>query len=154
MNYAPFDWYQTPIYYDIIFDSDTSKEADFLEAVTARHGKTSGRAVLEPACGSGRLMLALEARGWNTAGVDLSEGMLAFAKQRGVTGSLKLAPMQNFKFRQKFDLAHCLVSSFKYLLTEADAAAHLRGVADHLKVGGIYVLGLHLSEYDRDGYDR
>src|SRR5690606_26436205 len=54
----------------------------------------------------------------------------------------------DFHYAQKFDMAHCLVSTFKYLLTEADARAHLQCVAAALKPGGIYVLGLHLSDYN------
>lgn len=57
------------------------------------------------------------------------------------------ARMESFSCRGTFDLAHCLVSSFKYLLTGADATSHLQCVADHLKPGGVYVLGVHLSDY-------
>ena len=186
-TYEPFDWYQTPLYYDIVFDEGTAQEADFLEAVAARHAtprpavgcsaavgpsvSTQGtpRHVLEPACGSGRLMAELALRGHRVAGVDLSEGMLAFArkrfKERKVPArAVKLAqgPMQAFDLHQfaqpaggtgrqgrgGYDLAHILVSSFKYLLTEEDAADCLRCICDHLRPGGVLVLGLHLSEYD------
>jgi hypothetical protein len=45
-------------------------------------------------------------------------------------------------------LAHCLVSSFKYLHTELDASACLQRVAQCLKPGGLFVLGVHLTNYD------
>ena len=48
--------------------------------------------------------------------------------------------------RRKFDLIHCLVSTFKYLLSEDDALACLERVASSLKPGGIFVLGLHLTD--------
>ena len=48
-----------------------------------------------------------------------------------------------------YDLAHCLVSTFKYLLTEAHAVAHLRRVAACVKPGAVYVLGIHLTDYSR-----
>lgn len=162
-SYEPFDWYQTPVYYDIIFDTETAAEADFLEKVHARYAqdkRPTGKPlyVLEPACGSGRLMAELAGRGHKTAGLDLSQGMLDFAKtrieQQGVKGKLAMAPMQDFDlhtFAQKsggYDLAHILVSSFKYLQTEADAAASLRCICDHLRPGGIFVLGVHMSEYE------
>ena len=47
----------------------------------------------------------------------------------------------------KVDAAHCLVSTFKYILDEEGALAHLRGVAQRLKPGGIYVLGVHITDY-------
>ena len=32
------DWYDTPLYYDIVFESDTKQEADFLEAAMRLYG--------------------------------------------------------------------------------------------------------------------
>lgn len=159
-KYEPFDWYATPLYYDIIFDADTAKEADFLEAMLARHGQAKRRAgrpvrVLEPACGSGRLVADLAKRGCDVTGFDLSDGMLDFARQRladaGLQAELVNADMTDFHFRKPFDLAVCTVSTFKYLLTEDDARSHLRCVADALKPGGIYVLGFHISDDDQIG---
>lgn len=197
-SYEPFDWYQTPVYYDIIFDADTAQEATFLEqchtlhageqppprpaasatadAAGPREAHTQPLCILEPACGSGRLMAEFAARGHRVAGVDLSTDMLGFARKRfknkGVAGKLVNAPMQDFDLHGfatrrahttkrrgsaaptpavdagGFDLAHILVSSYKYLLTEDDAAACLNCVCDHLRVGGVFVLGLHLIDPD------
>ncbi|TDU81129.1 methyltransferase family protein [Prosthecobacter fusiformis] len=148
------DWYDTPLYYDIIFDADTPREATFLEMVWTIFGdKSRTRRVLEPACGSGRLVIEMARRGWDVAGFDGNEKMLDFAKERLRKNDLKarLWPdwMQNFTLPKTahYDLAHCLVSTFKYLQTEADAMACLQRVAAVLKPGGIFVLGLHLSQY-------
>jgi SAM-dependent methyltransferase len=148
------DWYDTPLYYDIIFDADTPREADFLEAVHQRHGRRGrSRRVLEPACGSGRLVLALAKRGWKVDGFDGNPQMLNFAEQRlskaGLKAKLWEDWMQSFQAgkHQPYDLAHCLVSSFKYLLTGRHAAECLRRVADSLKPGGLFVLGVHLTCY-------
>jgi SAM-dependent methyltransferase len=146
------DWYDTPLFYDIIFDADTVKEADFLEAVARLHGKTRGKAVLELACGSGRLIKELASRHWEAAGFDLNPEMLAFARQRlassGIEALLWQDRMESFRVprRRRFDLVHCLVSTFKYLLTEEDALGCLQGVAAVLKPGGLLVLGVHLTE--------
>jgi len=35
---SQIDWYDTPLYYDIVFDEDTVEEANFLEVMYARHG--------------------------------------------------------------------------------------------------------------------
>jgi SAM-dependent methyltransferase len=155
------DWYDTPLYYDIIFDADTEREGAFLEAMQERHGRTRGKRLLEPACGSGRLVAEMARRGWQVSGFDGNARMLEFARtrlrQRGLKADLWEDWMQSFTIPGKrppaFDLAHCLVSTFKYLLTEADAVAHLRRVAAALKPGGLYVLGLHLSDYTRTGHE-
>jgi SAM-dependent methyltransferase len=150
------DWYDTPLYYDIIFDADTPREGDFLEAVWQRHGVPGGaRRLLEPACGSGRLMVEMAQRGWRVSGFDGNPRMLEFARQRMVQAKVKASlwqdAMQRFTLpgAAQFDLAHCLVSTFKYLLTEADAVACLQRVAAALRPGGLFVLGLHLTDYSR-----
>ena len=138
------DWYSTPLYYDIIFDADTKKEATFLEDVYRIYGRVKGKPVpqvLEPACGSARLMLELAKRGWQTFGFDLSPEMIDFSKKR----MKKHAPqlwvdrMESFQVpgKVKFPLAHTLVSTFKYLLTEAEAEAHLQRVAESLLPGAM-----------------
>jgi len=150
-RYEPFDWYEDAGYYDIIFDADTKQEMKFLESVHQRHGLARGRRMLEPACGSGRLVAAAAAQGYRVTGFDTSEGMLRFARQRlrarKLSARLINVRMEDFSFREKFDLGHCLISTFKYLLGEEAARAHLRCVAEALEPGGVYVLGLHLTDY-------
>lgn len=145
------DWYDTPRWYDMVFDQGTQQEADFLQAMLARHGPRRGRHVYEPACGSGRLVLALARAGFAVTGSDLNEHMLARARERvrraGLRARLLRADLAAVPSMRPVHLAHCLVSTFKYLQTERDARAHLRGMADVLAPGGLYVLGLHLSEY-------
>jgi len=145
------DWYETPRYYDILLDEDNARDADFLEALLARYGGTTGRRVLEPACGSGRLLVELARRGWEVTGLDLSEPMVRYARgrmaQEGLSGEVLHAPMQDFTLAARVDLAHCLVSTFKYLLDERMAVDALRCVARALRPGGIFVLGLHLTDY-------
>lgn len=158
------DWYDTPLYYDIIFDVDTPREADFLETLWHRHGLGAEprrrRHVLEPACGSGRLLRELARRGWQTAGFDANPRTLDFARDRLRADKLLARAllwedrMEAFGLPGKlgsdfpgFDLAHCLVSSFKYLPTDLAAESHLRLMAEALRPGGIYILGIHLTDY-------
>jgi SAM-dependent methyltransferase len=152
------DWYETPHYYDILLDEDNARDADFLEALLARYGATNGRRVLEPACGSGRLLVELARRGWEATGLDLSEPMVRYARQRlaqeGLAGEVLHAPMQGFDLSGRFDLAHCLVSTFKYLLDERTARDALGCVARALRPGGVFALGLHLTDYAQDRRQR
>jgi SAM-dependent methyltransferase len=162
-KYESLSWYETPLWYDLVFEEDTRKEGDFLEEAVRRFGQVpkssaAHRRVLEPACGSGRLILEMARRGWKVAGLDASEAMLEFAGERmklaGLEADLRLARMESFRFPGRFELAHCFVSTFKYLLDEKSARDHLRCVAQALAKGGLYVLGFHLSEYGWPGLDR
>jgi SAM-dependent methyltransferase len=146
------DWYDLPRLYDIVFDVGTREEAAFLVTAHAKYGRSRGRRALEPACGSGRLVAALARRGWKVSGFDRNENMLAHARERlarhGLRARLVQADMESFELAGSFDLAHCLVSTFKYLLDERSARAHLERVAAALAPGGVYVLGLHYTDYE------
>lgn len=158
-GFVELDWYETPRYYDMVFAEDTELEAGFLEAMVEIHGRPRPRlAVLEPACGSGRLVEALALRGHRVTGFDASTAMLDYARariaRRGLDARLVERRMEDFAFRSRFDLAHCLVSTFKYLLDEDAARAHLVCVARALRPGGLYVLGFHLTDYAATGRNR
>lgn len=148
-TYSPFDWYETPIYYDIVFDEDTDIEADFLERMLDMYGKSDGRDSLEPACGTGRLMLELGRRGFDVTGFDISRPSLDYAKKRleeeELTGEVFEGRMEAFETERQYDMAYSMVSTFKYILELDDAKNHLRCVAKALKPGGIYILGFHLT---------
>lgn len=150
------DWYDEPEAYDIVFAADTRLEARFLLEMLARHGPRSTRTrrrILEPACGSGRLVSELSRLGHSVTGFDRNEAMLAYAKKRlekrGLRARLMPGDMSHFELARDFELAHCLVSTFKYLLDEPSARSHLECVARALMPGGIYVLGFHLTDYQR-----
>lgn len=148
-------WYDTPLYYEIVYQDYTRPETRFLEAVARRHGpvRCGPLRILEPACGSGRLLESLARRGHAAHGFDLNPNMLRYARRRmrlaGLRAVMWRDRLESFDVRGAggFDLAHCLVSTFKYILTEAGARTHLRRVARALRPGGLYVLGLHLTDY-------
>lgn len=150
-------WYDSPRHYDMVYADYTKPETRFLEAMLARHGpppRRGARRILEPACGSGRLVESMARRGHRVWGFDLNPRQLAHARarlvRRGLHATLWPDDLAGFRLPRAtpgFDLAHCLVSTFKYLLTEHDALAHLRRVAAALRPGGLYVLGLHLTDY-------
>ena len=150
-EYERIDWYDLPRYYDIAFASLNTPELEFLEAMYDRYAPGNRRRVLEPACGSGRLVEGMVRRGYRVTGYDRSEAMVAYARARlkrlGLSATLTEDDMTRFSSRARFELAHCLVSTFKYLLSEDAARQHLQSVANVLVPGGIYVLGLHLTDY-------
>ncbi|MEM7145030.1 MAG: class I SAM-dependent methyltransferase [Verrucomicrobiota bacterium] len=152
------NWYDYPRYYDVVFGPDTAWEADFLERVWGRFGAArAGRGrkrVLEPACGTGRLVIEMGRRGYEGVGFDCNEAMVRYAGRRvgrfkGLPVTVVEGRMEGFRVSGRFDMAFCLLSTFKYLLSEADALACLRGMERVLKPGGLFVMGLHLTDYGR-----
>lgn len=140
--------YDRPEWYDVLYADGTEDEAWLLERINASHG-TGGKDWLEPACGTGRYLVALSKRGYRATGYDLHPRMLAYARRRlaGARARVLKANMTSFCSPGSFDAAFCLAGTFRHLLTQREAAAHLRLTAESLKRGGLYILGLDLTDY-------
>ena len=154
-------WYDSPLYYDMVYADYTRKETRFIEGIMRRHGPTltGPMRVLEPACGSGRLLESLAARGHEVHGFDLNRHQVAFAKARlrakQLKGRVWVDALEDFTLPKgaAYDVAHCFVSTFKYVRTERGAVSCLRRIARALRPGGLLLLGLHLTDYRRNPPD-
>ena len=146
------DWYDHPEIYDLSLRDETPLEAVFVEAACRKYCDFPVRRLLEPACGSGRLVAEMAARGYEVTGLDLNAKALAYLRKRLARRKLSAAVIQAdmaaFGLSQPVDAAVCMVNSFRHLLTEAAARRHLECVAENLRPGGIYILGLHLVPPD------
>ncbi|MEX2210877.1 MAG: class I SAM-dependent methyltransferase [Gaiellaceae bacterium] len=121
--------------YDIAFDWDVSAEADWL---VERLGPAC-RHVLEPGCGTGRLLAALAERGLEVTGLDLSEQMAAYARERVPGADVVVADMTDFDLGRRFDGATCAISTVS-LLSPDGFVRHLDAMARHLVPGARYLV--------------
>jgi SAM-dependent methyltransferase len=148
------NWYDYPQYYDIAFQAHTWREADFIEAACRKYCPFAARRFLEPACGTGRLITALAARGYEVTGFDISQPALSYLRRRLTRRRLHAdtfeAEMSDFRLGRSADAAYCIVNTFRHLLTEQAARGHLECIAGSLRLGGIYVLGMNLLPLDVD----
>jgi SAM-dependent methyltransferase len=149
------DWYDHPEFYDVSLQDETQQEAAFIAAACRKYCDFPPHRLLEPACGTGRLVLELAARGYEMTGFDLNENALGFLmkrlKKRRLEAEVFQADMCDFSLPNPADSAYCLLNSFRHILTDSAAKSHLEAVARNLRPGGIYVLGLHLVP--PDAYD-
>jgi len=149
-------WYDFPQYYDIGFREDTAREVRFFKQAFERFAGRKVLKVLEPGCGSGRLIHAMAAEGFRVTGLDLNQNALDYCRKqlerRGLTARLVRGDMTDFSFPHPFDAAFNTINTFRHLLTEEDAVKHLKCVAEHLRPGGLYILGLHLLPAGADFY--
>ncbi len=147
-------WYNHPEWFEIGFDKDTVRECDFFEAAAKKYCKFPLRRVFEPACGSGRLVTEMAARGYQVTGFDLSEPSLDYLRKRlkklGLKADVFKGDMSNFRLRGMFDAGFCTFNSFRHLNTEKEARGHLQCVAESLRSGGLFFLGMHLAPPDAD----
>ncbi len=141
--------YDHPRYYDLIFGSDWVAEYRFLTEVFGQHVRGKTRRLLEPACGTGRLMFRMLKAGYHCEGLDLNEKAVEFCNARlqrhGFRETAWVGDMCDFTVAKPFDAAFNTINSFRHLTTEAMAVAHLRAMAAAIRSGGIYALGFHLT---------
>lgn len=140
--------YDYPRYYDLVYGSDWKAEVDFLRGVFDRHVRGSTKRLLEPACGTGRLMFRLEREGYQVDGIDLSQNAVTYCNQRllrhGFRSSARVADMTDFTVKSKYCAAFNTINSFRHLEKHMQARDHLACMAKAIRRGGVYILGLHL----------
>lgn len=132
-------------------------EADFVIQAVEKYCSFPAATVYEPGCGGGRLVVELAKRDVQVIGVDSSQAAIDYAESQlaasGLKADLHCGDMTTFVSAKPIDAAYCLVNTFRHLLTEDDAVAHLKCVASQLRDGGLYLLGLHMFPPDADTED-
>lgn len=118
---------------------------DFLAAVAG-----DGRA-LEFAIGTGRVALALKARGVDVHGIELSEDMVAElrAKPGGAAVPVTIGDMATTRVAGEFRLVYLVFNTISNLLTQAKQVACFRNAAAHLEPGGCFVIELGVPQLRR-----
>jgi SAM-dependent methyltransferase len=148
------DWYDFPQYFDLGFQDETEKEVAFLPLAFERFGTGEMKRILEPGCGSGRLVVSLAKKGYDVTGFDLSDSMLKFLNKQLAKKKLKATTykqdMSNFEVAEPYDVVLNTFNTFRHLLTEESAESHFHSVARALRPGGLFFFGLHLLPHYAD----
>ena len=153
-KYESVDWYDYPQYFDMLFSDETADEIKFFKKAFKKFSDREITRVLEPGCGSGRLVVAMAKQGYDVTGLDLSPSMLQYLekelKRKKLSAKTVLGDMTKMKFKKKFDAAFCTFNTFRHLLDEESSVKHLRNVGDQVRKGGLYILGFHIIPLDAD----
>ncbi len=160
------DWYDHAHYFDLLFRDETDAEVKFFKKAFKKFASGKVRRLIEPGCGSGRLVRAMALKGYEVTGVDLNPQMLSyldrqlavdqdtFRETNGRKAKLNartvLGDMTNLRLPGTYDAAFCTFNTFRHMMTEQTAVSHLRSVANQLRVGGIYILGFHIIPLDAE----
>lgn len=130
--------------YDIAFDWDISDEADWLVETLA------ATTVLEPGCGSGRMLEALADRGCQVVGIDRSPRMVELARRRlGTRGEVFEADMARFDLGRAFDGAVCPINTLLHL-SPAELGRHFHRMSQHLDRRSRYLVQVGLLDADEE----
>ena len=136
-------------YYDLIYSrKDYKAEATILRRFIRQNINTRGKDLLEVACGTGRYLEHLEAH-FSCHGIDLNGAMLGVAKGRLKKTILQRGDMRSFDLGLRFDVVLCLFNSIANLRTDTELRRTMRNISQHLKPGGLLILGawLHPGEF-------
>ena len=136
--------------YDRAFDWDIDEEVDWL---LGRLGPDC-RSVLEPGCGSGRVLAALARRGVEAMGIDRSPAMVELASARGL--EVVRGDMTDFDLGCSFGGALCPINTLAHLSPD-ELGRHLERMGAHLRPGARYLVQLqlggeaHTSKWEANG---
>ncbi len=135
------------LYDALTFDVDYENIAAFIHSIFQKHGLNEGL-VLDLACGTGTLTLALASKGYEMLGADLSEDMLSVARQKeGAEGILFLnQSMDDFELYGTVDAIVCVLDSINYLTEPEALLKTFRLCANYLNPGGLLIFDVN-SEY-------
>jgi len=156
---ARSDWYRKSFNTDYIriyeYKDDTAiQETDailtYLRSLQTTASLPNLR-ILDLACGWGRHAIELARRGHTVTGIDLSRVMLDEAKRRAdkanVTVKWLCMDMREIDFRDEFDVAINMFTSFGYFVDETENAKVLEKVFHSLVSGGRFLLDLDNPSY-------
>jgi SAM-dependent methyltransferase len=135
------DFYQKLAkYYDQMYSfKDYEAEASRLHEFIQQHKRSKGNRLLDVACGTGGHLQFLKGK-YEANGLDVSEVMLAVAKEKMPEIPLYQGSMVNMSIDQQFDVITCLFGSIGYLTTLDDLIGAIQSFSTHLVPGGVVLI--------------
>jgi SAM-dependent methyltransferase len=113
-------------------------------------GETKG-AILELACGTGRLTIPMVRAGGTVHGIDRAPGMIARAEEKRAALpsfqrerlSFEVADMRTLRMERKFEAVVLGFNTLMHMISDDDLSAALETVRLHLLSGGRFYFDLH-----------
>jgi ubiquinone/menaquinone biosynthesis C-methylase UbiE len=150
---AKFATERARVFYAETYDAvvpDWPGEIDFYRSLAAET-RSKGQAVLEVACGTGRVAIRLAQDDVDVVGLDLSPAMLAVARENssGISNIDWIqGDMRAFDLGETFGLTIIPGHSFQNILEADDQAATLESIRRHLVPQGLLVVHVDQPEID------
>ena len=128
-------------YYDALVKDDEATKCwvDWIEKAC------KPTTLLELACGSGEITLALSKDGYEVSALDLSERMVMCAKKKDIDNRIQFSvqDMKDLHNLSTFDVITCLCDSFNYILTKEEVVHFFDEVYNHLNKEGLFFFDTH-----------
>ena len=136
------------VYDRLNFGCDYNALAEFVGKEIRNNESAKTELVLDLACGTGKLTLLLRELGFDMTGVDLSEDMLACAREecavRGISDVLWLCQnMTELELYGTVDACVCSLDSINYLTKISDVKKCFSLVYNYLIPDGVFVFDVN-----------
>jgi SAM-dependent methyltransferase len=132
--------------YDLFYGAKPyAAEVGYLHGLLQQFSGRAVRRILDIACGTGSHAIELEKLGYDVIGSDISEDMLARAREKAQAGRCELRfekqDMRTLDVASRpFDAVICLFDAIGHVQTTAAIKQTFRAVHRHLRDDGLFVL--------------
>jgi SAM-dependent methyltransferase len=131
---------KTARYYDKIYAfKDYRAEVQRLVAIIGENLRSGSNRLLDIACGTGHHMEYLKEQ-FEVEGLDISQELLEFARQRNPGIPFHQADMVDFDLGRQLDVVTCLFSSIGYVKTLDNVKKAIACMARHTAPGGLVII--------------
>ncbi|MCI0474109.1 MAG: methyltransferase domain-containing protein [Ignavibacteria bacterium] len=149
-------WFSNKNYPELYGHRDENEARDLINLIQRSVPVPTDSKVLDVCCGAGRHSIELARRGYDVTGFDLSAYLIGQAKkelsrtnENGVKVKFLIRDMMDFNFKNKFDLAINIFSSFGYFEKDAENFKVFNNIRSSLKSGGYFVFDFLNEAYTR-----
>lgn len=128
-------------YYNLLYkDKDYRKEVEYIKSLLEKHSQIPIQDILDIGCGTGRHDILLSENDHRVTGIDMSEGMIAIAKEsNNKRCKFEVADARDFNLERKFDASVSLFHVASYQTSNEDFKNYLRSIHGHLKKDGLFI---------------
>ena len=150
-NSCAYDMYEKAMarYYDKMMENLLYDIEIYLKNASVLGGQ-----ILELACGSGRVMIAMAEKGFHVTGIDLSRDMLDLLNEKLVKKPRRVrerittyqCDMTNFCLSQKYKLIMLPATSISLLLNDDRIQSLFKCAYNHLENGGRFIFDYRVSD--------
>ena len=134
------------IYDQLMDDVDYGAWVDYIEKLIGLSG-SKVKNILELACGTGNITLNLARRGYDVAGLDISEEMLDVAREKSEVEGTPLILLNQDMTQLDFDLYDldcvlCACDGINYITDLRDMKNLFAKIYGLLKLGGVFIFDI------------
>ena len=144
------------IYDAVNSEIDYNAWAEFIDRGLRMFGadRPEAELVLDLACGTGRLIHAMAARGYDMTGVDISPEMLEIARERcAADGALLLCQdMREFELYGTVGAVVCSLDSVNHLIEDGDIDECFAHVHNYTVPGGVFIFDINTQKKFEEYY--